>query len=245
MALTLSRNPEAVQGTDQFVKSLILMLFLAAPLAASSLTPPRFAFEVLGHTLPKGTVALTFDDGPHRQHTPALLELLARHRAPASFFMLGQNARLLPGVAREVAAAGHAVGAHSMDHQKLTPLSDEALQAQIVDSQRLVAEAIGRPVRLFRCPYGARDARVIRAIDAAQMRHILWNVDSRDWQDRDPERTAQRVLAALLAQEKGAVVVLHDIHPTSIAATARLLDLIAPLRASGALRLVSLDQVLW
>lgn len=227
------------------MKTLILLALLAVPVAASSLPPPRFAFEVLGHTMPRGTVALTFDDGPHRQHTPALLELLKRHRAPATFFMLGQNARLLPGVAREVAAAGHAVGAHSMDHKKLTPLSDAELTDEIVGSQALVAEAIGRPVRLFRCPYGARDARVIQAIDRAQMRHILWNVDSRDWQDRDPERTAQRVLASLLAQEKGAVVVLHDIHPTSIAATARLLDLIAPLRASGALRLVSLDQILW
>ena len=266
MSRRLSRNSGAVQITDPIVNRLLLMMLLmsapvsaaapvkaakpapAAPakavkLAAPRLPPPRFAFEVLGHNVPLGFVALTFDDGPHRTLTPALLELLAKHQAPATFFMLGQNARVLPGVAQAVAAAGHAIGAHSMDHKKLTGMSDEQLTDEVAGSQKLVSEAIGRPVTLFRAPYGARDAHVIRAIDAAHMRHVLWSIDSRDWAVHDPERTAQAVLAGILEHHRG-IVLMHDIHPTSIQAAARLLDLLEPLRRSGAIHLVTMDQLL-
>lgn len=220
----------------------------AAPHAAPKVPlklapPPRFAFEVTGANAPRGLVALTFDDGPHRTLTPALLELLAKHHVRATFFMLGQNAKVLPGVAAMVAGAGHEVGAHSMDHHKLTGLPDEKLRWQVEDSQKLVGEAIGRPVPFFRAPYGSRDARVVRLIEHLNMRHILWSIDSRDWQDHNPRTVVERIMAGILRDHRG-IVLMHDIHPTSIQAAALLLDALEPLRRTGEVRLVTVGELM-
>lgn len=207
--------------------------------------PPssHYPFETRGNEAPAGMLALTFDDGPNRRTTPGLLALLARYQAPATFFMLGQQVKLFPQLAREVADQGFAVGAHSMDHRKLTKLTAAQLDEQVSGSQKLIAGAIDRPVRLFRAPYGSRDRNVMRAIDAAGMSHVLWSIDSRDWQDRDPASVTRRIVQALTKRPHG-IVLLHDIHPTTLTATRMLLDAIAPLRASGHIRLVTVPELL-
>ena len=217
-------------------------LVLALGGSAGAGAPPRFAGEITGTGGPPGLVALTFDDGPHRQLTPQLLELLALHHAPATFFMLGQNAKLLPGVAQKVAQAGHEIGAHSWDHARLTGLPFDKLRMQVEGSVHEIAQATGRPVTLFRSPYGARDALVMGALDVAHLRHVLWSIDSRDWADHDPDKVVKRVMTALL-RDKAGIVLMHDIHPTSLVAAKLLLEALEPYRKTGAIRLVTVSQL--
>src|ERR1700683_4411919 len=100
-------------------------------------------------------IALTFDDGPS-ESTAQLLEILARYRAPASFFQCGTNVRRLPGVTREVAAAGHEIGNHTDTHPLLALKSPGFIQRELSAAQEAIERATGVRPRYFRAPYGAR-----------------------------------------------------------------------------------------
>ena len=100
-------------------------------------------------------IALTFDDGPS-ESTAELLEILARYRAPASFFQCGVNVRRLPGVAREVAAAGHEIGNHTDSHPLLALKSPGFIDRELTAAQEAIERATGIRPRYFRAPYGAR-----------------------------------------------------------------------------------------
>src|SRR5580700_11963406 len=100
-------------------------------------------------------IALTFDDGPS-ESTPELLEILSRHRAPATFFQCGANVRRLPQVSREVAALGHEIGNHTDTHPKLYFQSARFIHAELARAQETIEQTTGFRPRLFRAPYGAR-----------------------------------------------------------------------------------------
>ena len=100
-------------------------------------------------------VALTFDDGPS-ESTPELLEALAAHRVPATFFQCGANVLRLPAVAREVVAGGHVIGNHTMSHPYLSLRSAAFILEEMSEAQHTIAAATGVRPDLFRPPYGVR-----------------------------------------------------------------------------------------
>ena len=104
----------------------------------------------------EAVVALTFDDGPHSEFTPLLLEVLDHHRAKATFFMLGEAAQKHPAIVEQVARRGHAIGNHSWDHPSFRLIS----RAERLDQMRACASALA-PYggRLFRPPYGHQSVR--------------------------------------------------------------------------------------
>ena len=135
----------------------------AAGLAAAWAAPAPAAHvpllcDVLGITrrleLGSGAVGLTFDDGPHRQGTPAILEILAAAGAQAPFFVVGEQVRRDPGVVREVVAAGHRLAVHGDRHRLLTLVGPRALRADLDRCAALVAELGGRPAERYRPPLG-------------------------------------------------------------------------------------------
>src|SRR5450759_4562821 len=107
-------------------------------------------------------IALTFDDGPS-ESTPALLELLDRYRAPATFFQCGANVRRHPGIAREVASAGHELGNHSDTHPRISFKAPDYILDQLTRAQESIEEATGTRPKLFRAPYGAVSYTHLRA----------------------------------------------------------------------------------
>ena len=127
--------------------------------------------------------ALTFDDGPHAEYTPRLLDILARHHARATFFMLGQSAIQYPDLLRRIAQAGHAIGNHSWDHASFPFITGRQRREQIRACARAIAP-YGQ--RLFRPPYGEQS--LASRLNILRMRYkvILFNCEVGDWFNPDP-----------------------------------------------------------
>jgi peptidoglycan/xylan/chitin deacetylase (PgdA/CDA1 family) len=162
-------------------------------------------------------IAMTFDDGPAVPETATLLEYLAQYKARATFFVVGQNAAAHPDILRAEVEAGHEVGNHSWNHPDLTQLSTAEVTSQLERTSAAIKAATGQEPTLFRPPYGAIDDAVK---SATTLSPVLWDVDPEDWKYRDSVRVAQTVIDQAGANE---VVLLHDIHPTSVAAVPEIL----------------------
>lgn len=168
-------------------------------------------------------VALTFDDGPG-PHTTRLLDTLAAQKVPATFFLVGQKVGSYPGVVKRMATDGHEIGNHSWDHSSLPHLSDAQIRSQVSRTDTAIKNATGRAPALLRPPYGNRNTRVDRVVGKPL---ILWDVDTRDWEHLSPSRTISTTLATA---RKGSIVLMHDVHPTTVDAVPKL---IKELRAKG------------
>lgn len=152
--------------------------------------------------------ALTFDDGPHREGTPAVLEVLAGANTTATFFLVGEQVRRNPGLAREILAAGHTVGLHCDRHRNLLRLAPWQVRGDIDRAQATIEDATGVPIRLYRPPYGVLNAAALRLANARGWRTLLWSEWGRDWEKRaTPESIAQRVSEGA---GPGSVLLLHD-----------------------------------
>lgn len=167
-------------------------------------------------------MALTFDDGPG-PGTSALLDTLAAAGARATFFTLGSSVKVYPQVVRRQIAEGHAVGNHTYSHKQLTKLSPDQQRAEY-DQGNAALVAAGVPAAtMMRPPYGSLNAGT-RALGVPI---ILWDVDTLDWKNRD---VAEVTRLALAGTRPGSIVLLHDIHPTTIAAVP---GIIARLKEQG------------
>ena len=171
-------------------------------------------------------VALTFDDGPVAE-TTELLTVLRAKKVKATFFVLGRQVVREPAVIRQIVADGHVVGNHSWDHPLLTRLSLAKVRAQLVRTNRAIVAAGAPAPVVFRPPYGGTNRAILRIAGAQGMTQVLWDVDPLDWRDRNSAVVASRVVAAT---RNGSIVLSHDIHPTTRAAYARIID---RLRARG------------
>jgi peptidoglycan/xylan/chitin deacetylase (PgdA/CDA1 family) len=168
-------------------------------------------------------VALTFDDGPGKQ-TKTLLEMLRRAHARATFFSVGEMVAQRPGDLRRIDAAGHEIGDHSWSHPLLTSLSDSQIHRQVASTASEIKRAIGRKPELMRPPYGGVNSRVRADLGKDGWPIVLWTVDPLDWKDRNTTIVANRVLSQVTP---GAIVLMHDIHPTTVAAVPRILKELA------------------
>src|SRR5205823_5877766 len=150
--------------------------------------------EIFGKALPKKTIVLTFDDGPHRRYSEEIAAILKQYDAPAVFFNVGRNLgeigkdgqpRLNAGaqVSRKLIAEGYAVGNHSFSHAQLSKASGDALKAEIFNTDVLLKAVDPHRAQLFRFPYGARSKEGMGYLASAHLTSVLWNIDSLDWAD--------------------------------------------------------------
>ncbi|HEY4681889.1 MAG TPA: polysaccharide deacetylase family protein [Candidatus Acidoferrales bacterium] len=151
-------------------------------------------------------VALTFDDGPNPRCTPALLDLLDRHEAKATFFLVGRFVRQHPELAREVAARGHALGNHTQTHPNLFWKGTGRIARELEECHRAIEEVCAVRPRLFRPPFGFRGPHLFPIVRRAGMEVIMWSVMPRDWKMQPAEQIAER----LKKTRSGDIVLLHD-----------------------------------
>lgn len=154
-------------------------------------------------------VALTFDDGPDPKVTRQILEILAKHNAKATFFMLGSRVEYYPDIVNEVKDAGHELGNHTWTHADLTKLGPDRIAQEIDKTSAIIEEVTGQKVEGFRPPYGAFNDTVRNTTD---LPIVLWNVDTLDWKYRDPAKILQVVKENV---KDGSTILMHDIHQST------------------------------
>jgi len=185
---------------------------------------------------PRGNeVALTFDDGPG-PYTRLVLNKLRKHRAHATFFIVGRNIPLVPGATRRERAQG-AVGDHTFTHPVLTALSRAGAEREIAGTRTALRRSSGGPVFLFRPPYGARSTMIDSIVRANGMLEILWTVDSADSLGADYAQIERNVIGGLRA---GSIILMHENHGQTVRA---LPNIFAALRRRH-LRAVSVPTLL-
>ena len=166
-------------------------------------------FRATGPTDSPPAVALTFDDGPSPSYTSRILQILQRFHVQATFFMVGYLADRYPELARDVAAAGHAVGNHTMNHPQSTPfarLPRGEMEAQIEEGHTTLEKLGVNPVA-FRPPGGSWDQQVVAAAEELGERTVLWSIDTEDWRGLSPKAI---VRAVLQEARPGSIILLHD-----------------------------------
>ena len=232
---------------------------VAACAAALGLAAGGFAYaslwptsQIFGRTLIAGDdgneVALTFDDGPNDVATPQLLEVLARHEARATFFNMGNFARERPEIVRQVVAAGHVLGNHSMSHPRLSTQSASRVRQELADCNAVLEEIAGAAVRFFRPPFGARRPAVMRAARELGLTPVLWNVFGYDWKPIGVDGilgNLENGIAHWQRRGRGANLLLHDGGHRGMGAermdTVRAVDRLLTTRRGTATRFVTVD----
>ncbi|HEY6399032.1 MAG TPA: polysaccharide deacetylase family protein [Solirubrobacteraceae bacterium] len=153
-------------------------------------------------------VALTFDDGPHPEGTPAVLEVLAGGGARATFFLVGEQVQRRPSLAAQIVAAGHAIALHCHRHRLELRLSGAELETDFRRATAAIEDATGVSPRWHRPPYGVYSAAGLEAARGAGLRPLLWSRWGKDWRRiTTPARIAARASRDLSA---GDVILLHD-----------------------------------
>ena len=199
---------EETQTRDTTKAGALAALASGAGLAAYAVrgrSSSVFAPSVYRGVASRRAVAFTFDDGPS-ESTPELLDLLARHNAPATFFQCGMHARRLGPIARDVAGAGHEIGNHTDTHPLLLGRSSAFVAAQIGRAQESIEDATGIRPRFFRAPYGVRWFGLLDAQAQHGLMGVMWTTIGIDW-----DLPAPRIAARLLrGARNGAIFCLHD-----------------------------------
>ena len=191
----------------------------------------------------RGEIAVTFDDGPHPEVTPVVLDILDRYGVKASFFCVGEKAAAHPDIVREIVRRGHAIENHSMHHSGFFGFyGPVALRRDIGTAQSVLGGITGRPPRFFRAPMGIRNPMLDPVVARMGLRYISWTRRGFDTVARDPEVVLKRLLDGLAG---GDILLLHDrrsIHGNPIVLTV-LPALLEKLSASG-LKPVSLTMAM-
>lgn len=166
----------------------------------------------------KKLVALTFDDGPSPETTPRLLNILTEKNTLATFFVLGYMAENNPDIIRRMNREAHEIASHTMYHQNLPTLSWDGIAHEINAANDVYRGILGRNPTLLRPPYGNINNNVR---NIANLPLILWSVDTLDWKNRNPDTILEITMNQV---HDGAIILMHDIHPTSVDAVPRLID---------------------
>lgn len=167
-------------------------------------------------------IAITFDDGPHPEYTPKLLDELKKRGLKATFFMVGQCVAEYPDIVKRMVAEGHEVANHSWSHPALTKLGAEGVRKQMENTNDAIRKACGVTPVVMRPPYGATSAILNRRFaEDYGMKVILWSVDPLDWKYRN----ANKVYTSIVQNTKpGSIILAHDIHATTVAAMPETFD---------------------
>lgn len=182
----------------------------------------------------KKRIALTFDDGPRAGETNRVLDLLKQYNAKGTFFILGSNVSGNEDLIKRMVSEGHQLGNHSWSHPNLTKLSPEEITQEVQKAAKAIREASGGiDAWILRPPYGSFDSKVSTY---GKLPAVNWSIDTLDWQTRDSAAIFDVVKTYA---RDGGIILMHDIHPTSVDA---LPDILKFLSAEG-YEMVTVDEL--
>lgn len=157
------------------------------------------------------SVHVTFDDGPHPRATPKVLDILAKRKIGATFFLVGSDAALHTEVVRRIAEEGHTIGNHAFSHRSLF-LKPKRLQvSEIERTDEILSHIVGHRPIYFRPPYGYFDHNTIQAARETLHKLVMWDVDPRDYDARSAQDIVEDVSTRI---RPGSIILFHDSQPT-------------------------------
>lgn len=162
-------------------------------------------------------VALTFDDGPSRDNDGKIIETLQANGAHATFFVLGNRARVDGDIMQMITGAGCEIASHSWDHPQLSKIKWKKVKSQLMRTDDIVAKLLnGYQITLLRPPYGSISKTMRKKIDKPM---ILWSLDTLDWKTRNAKKIFNRVKKEV---KDGDIILMHDIHPETAEALTKI-----------------------
>ena len=182
----------------------------------------NFFLTSLNHLKDKKRVLLTFDDGPHPEFTPHILDILDQYQAKAIFFVIGNNAEKYPDLLKEIHRRGHIIGNHSYTHDTLFDLfSTKKMITDVEKSSTLLAGIIGEKPILFRPPFGITNPRVNRLVKQTGLASVGWSFRSYDTSKQTNKQIFKRLQQTI---KGGDIILFHD----NLQRTSSLLELVLP-----------------
>jgi len=196
----------------------------------------RFHKIIQGDTAKKD-IAITFDDGPHPDYTPKLLDILKQYDVKATFFLVGEKAEQAPDLVRAEIAAGHNVGNHTYHHVNLKKIPEGSVATEIKACDDVLRHITGKRPHLFRPPGGDYNTKVVEVAEALGYTTVLWTDDPGDYASPGDKVIETRVLDRV---SNGGIVLIHDGIQQTIDVLPRMLQ---RLKARG-YRFVTMDQMM-
>jgi peptidoglycan-N-acetylglucosamine deacetylase len=202
------RSMEITAAGDHRKKTIIIIPTVIRHLLAPHVPQAASALRIRRRLPGAAGVAITFDDGPHPEGTPAVLETLAQEGIKATFFLVGEQVERRPSLAAEIAGRGHLIALHGYRHRPQPTMSRKAVEADVRRGAVVVRAATGAELAWHRPPYGLYSPAGLRAVRATGLEPLLWSRWGKDWRRfTTPERIASRATANL---RPGDVILLHD-----------------------------------
>lgn len=166
--------------------------------------------ETINYSIPKGKVALTFDDGPSK-YSKKMIDVLKKYKVGGTFFYVGTRVKQFPEYVEYAKNNGFSIGSHSMSHSLLTKLPIKKQETEITQTNQLIKQITGEPVVLFRPPYGAKNNSIIQLVKKHHSELVLWNIDTEDWKSRN----AKIILQSVKKEEtSGSIILFHESQAT-------------------------------
>jgi len=214
-------------------------------LGSLRLVPPLIAKRAFKNCLWEGPadcgmIALTFDDGPDPEVTPAVLDTLDAVGGRGTFFLRGDRASQYPEVARLIGERGHVIGNHSMNHRRMLFMRRRKVLRAIDDAQAAIADATGEAPRFFRPPYGHFSGTAGRAVRERGMVMVLWTVLAGDFEKYDPDALCERVRPFI---RPGSIIVFHDTQVGGGEMLPGVIERVADDARKKSIRLAGIDEL--
>lgn len=188
--------------------------------AATTLLPSQF--WLVKRPAACRSVALTFDDGPHPEYTPQVLDILADQRATATFFVIGERAEQHPDLIRRIVAEGHTLGNHTWTHSEPNVTSAETFLVEVRQTQQYLQDLTGQPISLFRPPKGQLTVCKTWGLWGLGQQIVLWSTDPKDY--RTGSETELAHWARTSVPQAGEIILLHDAFSHAIPQLALLIS---------------------
>ena len=164
-------------------------------------------------------IALTFDDGPSKA-TEKLLDALKERNVKATFFVIGEYAKLYPETIKREVEEGHIVGNHTYTHVDIAQLSKEEAMEEIEKTNQLVKEISGHTIEYIRPPFGDGNQELMEEM---QLMTVMWSVDPLDWTTANEDEIVNKVVTETSEND---IILLHDCYESSVNAAIRIVDLL-------------------
>jgi peptidoglycan/xylan/chitin deacetylase (PgdA/CDA1 family) len=216
----MSRQPSLAPATTASPNAAAAPIASLAVPQAPALLPRKAAYNSCN--VSDNSIAITFDDGPHPQLTPKLLDLLKERGIKATFYVIGKNVEAYPEIAKRIVDEGHEIGNHTWNHPALSKIGAAKVKSEMDRTTEIIVKTTGVTPATMRPPYGATNATLNRRLDEEfGMKVIMWSVDPLDWKYRNADRVASQLIENT---KSGGILLAHDIHASTIAAMPRTLD---------------------